>query len=282
MRIATGGRTDRDMFEEGWYFRIGAGFGLISAIVTFFASWWYCTVTYGYLLGFGLGWLPSLILAVIVFFAVMLLWGPALLLTIYLVYVSYSDTSSGGDNRPSQTTEVFEPSETEGNPEPAQTVALDATLQFASPSECIAKGTLERIYKKLDTAMDAGTVGFTVKLDEFTNPLPVTASNRTDEDGIFFAESSVRFPNDTTWNGLSLSRLKAEVIAPPESDSVYARAITFLDPPVKVQRVLNRLGFDIRMRPDYTALPDTYNSCGGSMQLEAIPGGSSLSCGWGC
>ena len=33
-------------------------------VVVFFCSWWYCTSEYGFLFGFGLGWLPSGILAV--------------------------------------------------------------------------------------------------------------------------------------------------------------------------------------------------------------------------
>jgi len=35
----------------------------ITAIITFIVSWIYCIVSYGYLLGVGLGWLPSLIVA---------------------------------------------------------------------------------------------------------------------------------------------------------------------------------------------------------------------------
>jgi hypothetical protein len=225
-----------------------------------------------------LGWLPSIILAIIVFFAVKVLWAPAALIIIALVYQIYSNSSKTGEKLPFQVAESVEPPK----PAPPQTVALDATLQFSSPSECIAMGTLEKVYKKLDSAMDGDKAGLTVKLDAFANPLAVTASSHTDQDGIFFSESSVRFPNHTMWNGLRLSRLRAENITPPESDSVYSRFVTFLDPPEKVQEVLNRLGFAAKIRPEYTALPDTYNSCGGSMQIETMPGGSSLSCGWGC
>ncbi len=57
------------------YIDAGRVLGLIPAAGTFFASWWYCAATYGYLFGFGLGWIPSLILAGIVYFAVALLWG---------------------------------------------------------------------------------------------------------------------------------------------------------------------------------------------------------------
>lgn len=48
--------------EEGVY-KIGA---LITGFITFIGSWIYCIAEYGYLLGVGLGWLPSIIVAVIV------------------------------------------------------------------------------------------------------------------------------------------------------------------------------------------------------------------------
>ena len=35
----------------------------IVAILTFLGGWAYCTITYGFLFGLGLGWLPSAILA---------------------------------------------------------------------------------------------------------------------------------------------------------------------------------------------------------------------------
>ena len=37
----------------------------ITAFITFIGSWIYCIATYGFLLGVGLGWLPSIIVAVI-------------------------------------------------------------------------------------------------------------------------------------------------------------------------------------------------------------------------
>ena len=48
-----------------------AGYELGSKItffIVFVASWIYCIASYGYLLGVGLGWLPSLIVACIVAF----------------------------------------------------------------------------------------------------------------------------------------------------------------------------------------------------------------------
>ena len=41
---------------------------IITFFVVFVASWIYCIASYGYLLGVGLGWLPSLIVASIIAF----------------------------------------------------------------------------------------------------------------------------------------------------------------------------------------------------------------------
>lgn len=38
---------------------------VITAFIVFIGSWIYCIAEYGYLLGVGLGWLPSIIVAVI-------------------------------------------------------------------------------------------------------------------------------------------------------------------------------------------------------------------------
>lgn len=38
---------------------------VITALIPFIGSWIYCIATYGFLFGVGLGWLPSLIVAVI-------------------------------------------------------------------------------------------------------------------------------------------------------------------------------------------------------------------------
>lgn len=62
------------------YLEIGHILGGISAILTFIGAYIYCVATYGFLLGLGLGWLPSGILALLVFWGVALLWGPALFL----------------------------------------------------------------------------------------------------------------------------------------------------------------------------------------------------------
>lgn len=38
----------------------------ISAVIIFIGCWIYCTAIYGFLFGFGLGWIPSLIAAWII------------------------------------------------------------------------------------------------------------------------------------------------------------------------------------------------------------------------
>lgn len=73
------------MDDEIWYFQIGGCLGIVPALAAFVGGWWYCTATYGFLLGFGLGWLPALILALLVELAVMLLWAPALAAAAYFV-----------------------------------------------------------------------------------------------------------------------------------------------------------------------------------------------------
>jgi hypothetical protein len=56
----------------------GQFFGLISAIATFICAWGYCAITYGFLLGFGLGWLPAAILALIVYGLALFFWPIAI------------------------------------------------------------------------------------------------------------------------------------------------------------------------------------------------------------
>jgi hypothetical protein len=69
--------------EEGDVIRIIAHWvGLVCAVLGFFGSWAYCTSEYGYLLGFGLGWLPSAILAAIIYAVIRYMWWLLILLGI--------------------------------------------------------------------------------------------------------------------------------------------------------------------------------------------------------
>jgi hypothetical protein len=66
---------------EGWY---SVGY-YISFILIFLGCWIYCIATYGFLLGVGLGWLPSAIVAGIVsFFWPLILIGIVIILAMLL------------------------------------------------------------------------------------------------------------------------------------------------------------------------------------------------------
>jgi len=53
---------------------------------TLLAVWIYCAVTYGFFLGFGLGWIPALILALLVAVATIFLWPLAAVAVLYVIY----------------------------------------------------------------------------------------------------------------------------------------------------------------------------------------------------
>ena len=57
-----------------FYGSIGVLTGYLIGGLTFLGAWAYCAATYGFLFGFGLGWLPAIILAVIVGGLSGLLW----------------------------------------------------------------------------------------------------------------------------------------------------------------------------------------------------------------
>jgi hypothetical protein len=64
------------------YAGIGYIFGGVVGIATFIGAWAYCVMTYGFVLGLGLGWFPAAICAGIVGWATVLLWGPALFISV--------------------------------------------------------------------------------------------------------------------------------------------------------------------------------------------------------
>lgn len=121
-----------------------------------------------------------------------------------------------------------------------------------------------------------------VKLDAFPAAVPVKATSRKDREGAWSASAELRLPAGSRWHGLQISRITSSWYRPPETDSVHERTINFLDPPDQVLRSLNSIGFKAVRDPDYSELPDTYNSCGGAMSVEARNGGSALVCSWGC
>jgi hypothetical protein len=62
------------------YAGIDVVFGVAAGAVTFIGAWAYCVMTYGFVLGLGLGWFPAAICAGIIGWATVFLWGAALLI----------------------------------------------------------------------------------------------------------------------------------------------------------------------------------------------------------
>ena len=161
-------------------------------------------------------------------------------------------------------------------------VAVEEALAFATPAACTPGDTLERVYKKLEAGMNLGSgQGLTVTLDGFAEPLQIAAKSGKDRIGAETASAELRFPADTTWHGLRLSRVTTTRYYPPETDGSDSRTINFLEPPEKVRRTLARLGFAAPLAPAYTRI-DEDKGCGGAMQIEPRPGGAALVCSWGC
>jgi hypothetical protein len=67
-------------FAAFGYVAIGYVLGAVAGVITFIGAYIYCIATYGFLFGLGLGWLPSGILAAIIGWAVVFLWGPAIVI----------------------------------------------------------------------------------------------------------------------------------------------------------------------------------------------------------
>jgi len=64
------------------YVAIGYVLGTVAGVIAFIGAYIYCIFTYGFLFGLGLGWLPSLIFAGITGWAVVFLWGPAVIISL--------------------------------------------------------------------------------------------------------------------------------------------------------------------------------------------------------
>lgn len=156
---------------------------------------------------------------------------------------------------------------------------LTDTLQFADAAQCKAGRALEQAFAKLDKARENASTSDSITVDGIPDALQVAVSNETTATGDVDQSSEIRF-DQATWNGLRLSRIRTHLYAPPESDSSYSRIFTFREEPSSVKRALDMAGFNAPMSPSYSELSD--DACGGSMYLEAVPGGTALTCSWGC
>jgi len=68
------------------YTDLGWIFAALTGPATLLAVWIYCAVTYGFFLGIGLGWIPALILALLVAVATIFLWPLAAVGVLYVIY----------------------------------------------------------------------------------------------------------------------------------------------------------------------------------------------------
>ena len=68
------------------YTDLGWIFAALTGPATLLAVWIYCAVTYGFFFGFGLGWIPALILALLVVVATIFLWPLAAVAVLYVIY----------------------------------------------------------------------------------------------------------------------------------------------------------------------------------------------------
>lgn len=70
---------------NGEGYRVGAW---ITGVITFFGSWIYAMASYGFFLGVGLGWIPSLVIA----FLAALLWpliaAALVLIVLFFLFVA--------------------------------------------------------------------------------------------------------------------------------------------------------------------------------------------------
>jgi hypothetical protein len=68
------------------YTDLGWIFAALTGPATLLAVWIYCAVSYGFVLGFGLGWIPALILALLVAVATIFLGPLAAVAVLYVIY----------------------------------------------------------------------------------------------------------------------------------------------------------------------------------------------------
>lgn len=71
--------------DDLWTETIYPAGGLVTGFIAFVVLWIYCIAEYGFLLGVGLGWLPSSIIAVIVGY----LWPLILIAIAILVFLIF-------------------------------------------------------------------------------------------------------------------------------------------------------------------------------------------------
>ncbi|MBB3693025.1 hypothetical protein [Sphingomonas sp. BK580] len=83
--------AQRHIADERLQAAIGSWVGGISAAIAFFGAWVYCMYTYGFLLGFGFGWVPSAILALFAYAVGRIMWPLMLVLVVGCAFIAFGD-----------------------------------------------------------------------------------------------------------------------------------------------------------------------------------------------
>lgn len=165
-------------------------------------------------------------------------------------------------------------------------VDVSSAVRILNLSSCKFSSETESAFSRLlqfnEAAQDWKPIG-DVSLGgmRLTPTVRVTAAEDVAPGGRVI-ESSIRFPAETIWNGLRITRLSAKHGDFPDIDDFDSRSVNFAEPPSRLAARLRGLGYRVPVEPDYLNLSTSEDVCGGSMQITRVSGGSALVCSWGC
>lgn len=163
---------------------------------------------------------------------------------------------------------------------------LARTLSFKNPGQCAFASATDTLFDTLLPRADDGDPAPSPARVTFGGyDLKVASSVQSADDvspGGRTLKASVRFPEGARWNALKMSRIAREHGDFPETDDTDTRILTFLNPAEDLQSALRNAGVSVPMAPKVRAIDDSGGSCGGTMQVLPVTGGSALICRWGC
>lgn len=161
---------------------------------------------------------------------------------------------------------------------------LDDDLQFADPANCKAAPATDALFNRVLTPPNGDVANISSRPIRVgsgqVEVRPTLTKTAGENEGEQIYEGAADFPQPATWHGLHVRGITASLYVVPEAGSAYTRQIRFMDDPQVARTALGRLGFNIPNGDGYAELHD--DSCGGSMQIVEIGGGSALQCSWGC
>ena len=160
---------------------------------------------------------------------------------------------------------------------------FSTALGFANAAACEFAPDGDRLYSELlvaDTGTKLKAPGSVTIADYTTKPAfsvkPDTAPDAADGGKIY--ESSIKFGEGATWNGLKLSRALVRSGTYQAEDSWTQHRLTFLSAPDAVAAALGKIGLTLTPAGDKIDIQDGNGN--GRMWLEKISGGTALVCDW--